>query len=252
MKTFFLQNYIEVSGLKSHITESKKKFTENMDYIWDKSMEEKNTFQEIFYDPKSGEIILDKNGQGFLEGTACHFVHSTRKLALSGTSSLATDSGILDRWLDCKGRELNHEDCKKIARAYIAYARYGDSTALEKKQAFEAKKLDVRVEDLPPKEVQDVFRRMFSSEKGNQKDFSFLELIGADKVWRSSKEVRLWTFGSICWVVSIFILVLFFDPYNLGDFELIHHDQLMHMYSVMFFPPAFLITVRWWYVRHIR
>lgn len=292
-----------------------------------------------FYDPENSKIILDKNGAGFQGGMACHIVNIIRKSAItSRTPSLITDSNILDRWLGSQGRELNQEDCKRIAKAYIAYVRFGNSTALERKVAFGEKEreLDVNEEDLPPQEVQDVFHRMSTPEeddlngiknedrrkpsKKNAKEYPktfihlrskkgrvfwsfgmfflfnvflfiergaerFLRMVKQDSdyvivmlgvtffsfvaftvlniaineiyiVWNTSRELRLRTFGGICWFVFVLIFVLLFDPYNTGDsmyiFTYLSSDEQAHLLSIMFVPPALLIAIRAWYVKHIR
>ena len=73
--------------------------------ISDISSEEED-FQDTFYDPNGGRIIIGKSGAGFQGASACHFVSVMKKLAQTNpATSMATDWEILERWIGCQGRD---------------------------------------------------------------------------------------------------------------------------------------------------
>lgn len=37
--------------------------------------------------------------------------------------------------------------------------------------------------------------------------------------WVSRKDIRMWCFASLYWVVGVFFFVIMFDPYNIGGFS---------------------------------
>jgi len=68
--------------------------------------------------------------------------------------------------------------------------------------------------------------------------------------WRGprGKMIRLWCFGSVCWMVGIFVIVLFFDPYG----SRMDDDEVIHMYMVMLIPPLLIGLAQYVYKKYIR
>lgn len=72
------------------------------------------------------------------------------------------------------------------------------------------------------------------------------------KYWSIRKDLRLWVFGSVFWIVGVFLYVLIIDPYNNGSWKYMDVDEYFHMFLVMLIPPLFIGAARHVYEKHIK
>lgn len=70
--------------------------------------------------------------------------------------------------------------------------------------------------------------------------------------WKTRKDIRLWCFGSIYWLIGVFLFVAIFDPYNNGSWGYMNDDEWLHMFLVMLVPPIFIGSAKYVYEKHIK
>lgn len=78
-----------------------------------------------------------------------------------------------------------------------------------------------------------------------------LALLHAKPWEQRGMPFRLWIFGSGCWVVGAFLIILLFDPYNIGSWSYMSADEWVHMFMVLLAPPAFLGSATYIYLNFV-
>jgi hypothetical protein len=121
------------------------------------------------YDPKSRTIHFGP-GTDFMADSGVFFIDTLRSMAIQGgPSSIVDDWRVIEKWLECSGRELTEVDRHDIAKAWRAFLAMGVAPSPELQDAiksiahdYQKSGRDYRM-DLPPQEVIGVFARLLGA-----------------------------------------------------------------------------------------
>ncbi|MFZ1546134.1 MAG: CpXC domain-containing protein [Candidatus Nitrotoga sp.] len=67
-----------------------------------------------------------------------------------------------------------------------------------------------------------------------------------------SKPFRMYWFFSACWVLTVTLFVMVFDPYNIGGWSEMGTDEYSHMFSIAFVIPIFIGLAFYVYQRYVK
>ncbi|MCU9849325.1 hypothetical protein OEZ60_15080 [Defluviimonas sp. WL0024] len=125
------------------------------------------------FDPKSNTISVGE-GEDFFADSGQFFILTLKKLSedpsLEAGHRLKNDWRVIEEWLGCRDRELNHGDMDRIARAWKAYLAIGLAPSEKLQASFDHQSRVYKMEgyspekDKAPAAVMDVFDRLLATD----------------------------------------------------------------------------------------
>jgi hypothetical protein len=211
------------------------------------------------YDPKSKTIHVGPETD-FMADSGVFFIDTLRSLAMQGgPSSIMVDWLIIEKWLECSGRELTEDDRHDIAKAWRAFLAMGIAPTPDLQDSikfiardYQKSGRDYRV-DLPPQEVIGVFARLLGASdvvptpsshppkrtsptqsEGKSPPISPKNSATSST---SSRSKRRWIFVCGSWLVLSFGYIQIFAPFgrSFGD-RYMQDGQLAQSLALMSVP----------------
>lgn len=70
--------------------------------------------------------------------------------------------------------------------------------------------------------------------------------------WKSRKDIRLWCFCSLLWIVGFMAFAALFDPFDYGGWSYMRDEEILHIVMVMFVPPTFFSSAYYFYGKYVK
>lgn len=214
------------------------------------------------YDNRTNTITVGDNSDFLVDSGAFH-INLLRTLAEENDPSpqMLNDWRVIEKWLQCTGRPLNHKDNEKIGRAWRAYIAIGVAPSDKLQISFSTLSDNYKqqglsfISDKPPTEVMDVFDRLMATddeikkkrprdhEVEKKKIETMLKKSPSTKIIKSwletlSKNKRIFIAFVIAWAAWVIVRTSG-HYYGILGVELDRWDEEMFLVNLVL-PPAFV------------